>query len=101
MTSATIRRSDLQTPAPSITWPRVAAILDADGAPLAEVGLLGPPHGGRLVFGEVSEPAALLDDYFGIGGRQTMLHFDGGAVWGWLETRWEGCHRRWWLELDA
>jgi hypothetical protein len=50
--------------------------------------------------GDVHEPATLLDYYFGHGRRQLMLSFDGGTVAGWLETHWEGSHRRWWLELD-
>jgi hypothetical protein len=53
------------------------------------------------VFGDVYEPAALLDYYFGIGGRQTTIHFDGCVVRGWLGTRWAGSQRQWWLELDA
>jgi hypothetical protein len=79
----------------------VAAILDADGAPLSDVDVLGPPDSGRLWFGDVHEPAALLDYYFGQGGRQLMLCFDGGMVEGWLETHWEHSRRIWWLELDA
>jgi hypothetical protein len=100
MTSATIRRTEPQPTAPAITWPRPAAILDADGAQLSEVEVLGPPRDGRLSFGDVHEPAALLDYYFGHGRRQLMLSFDGGTVEGWLETHWEGSHRSWWLELD-
>jgi hypothetical protein len=101
VTSTTIRRSDPRPAPPTITWPRPASILDADGASLSEVEVLGPPHDGRLLFGEVHEPAALLDYYFGHGGRQTMLRFDCDTVEGWLETRWEGSQRQWWLELDA
>ena len=101
VTSATIRHSDPRPAPPTITWPRPAAILVPDGASLSEVVLLGSPHDGRLLFGEVNEPAALLDYYFGIGGRRITIHVDGCVVRGWLETRWEGSHRTWWLELDA
>lgn len=101
MTSATIRRSDPQPATPTIIWPDVAVILDADGKPLSEVDMLGPPDDGRLRFADVAEPSALLDYYFGQGGRQTTLRISSGTVEGWLETRWEGSHRRWWIELDA
>src|SRR6185295_10032459 len=83
-----------------ITWPRAATILDIDGALLSEADVLGPPHDGCLSFGDVHEPAALLDYYFGHGGRQVMLRSDGGTVAGRLETRYEGSQRSWWLELD-
>jgi hypothetical protein len=43
----------------------VAAILDVDGVLLSEVDVHGTPGGGRLSFGDVHEPAALLDYYFG------------------------------------
>lgn len=101
MTSPTLQRNDLRPVTPTITWPRAAAILDADGAPLSEVEVIGPPRDGRLLFGDVDEPAALLDYYFGSGGRQTMLRFEGETVEGWLETHWVGSTRTWWLEVDA
>jgi hypothetical protein len=101
MPSATIRHPAPQPTAPTITWPRVATILDADGMLLSEVDVLGPPHDGRLSFGDVQEPAALLDYYFGCGGRRPMLRIDCDTVEGWLETRYEGGQRSWWLELDV
>jgi hypothetical protein len=79
----------------------VATILDLDGALLSEVDVLGPPHDGRLSFGDVYEPAALLDYYFGSGERWLMVHIAGNTVEGWLETRYEGGERTWWIEIDA
>ena len=100
VTSATIRRSEPQAVAPTVTWPHTVAILDADGAYLTEADVSGPPRGGRLWFGDVDEPAALLDYCFGHGSRQVMLSLDGTPATGWLETRWEGHRRSWWLDLD-
>ncbi len=100
VTSATIRRSEPQAVAPTITWPLTVALLDSDGAYLTDVDVPGPPWGGRLLLGDVDEPAALLDYCFGYGGRQAMLSLDGAPVDGWLGTRWEGSHRSWWLDLN-
>jgi len=99
-TSATIRRSEPLPVAPAITWPRTVALLDADGAFLSDVDVPGPPWGGRLLLGDADEPAALLDYYFGHGGRQAMLSLDGAPMTGWLETCWGGSRRSWWIELD-
>jgi hypothetical protein len=100
-TSATIRRSGSQRSVPVILWPCAAVLLDADGAPLAGVDVLNPVEDGRLPFDAVDELAALLNYCFGQGKHQVMLSFENGIVEGWLETRWEGNHRSWWLELDA
>ena len=101
MTSATIRRSEPQPGASVILCPCAAVILDADGAPLSGVDVLEPIEEGSLPFGAVEEPAALLDYCFGRGKRQIMLSFESGVVEGWLETRWEGGDRSWWLELGG
>ncbi len=79
----------------------VVAILDSDGVHLTDVDVPGPPRGGRLVFGDVEEPAALLDYRFGHSDRQVMLFLHDVRIDGWLETRWDGGRRSWWLELDA
>jgi hypothetical protein len=100
-TSATIRRSESLLAAPTITWPRTATILDADGARLTEVDVAGPARGGRILLGGVQEPAALLGYCFGHGCRQVMLGLDDGPVDGWLGTSWEGSRRRWWIEVDG
>ena len=99
-TSATIRRSEPRLDAPAITWPRTHAILDADGAFLTDVDVVGPPRYGRILLGEVAEPAALLDYVFGHGCRDVMLDLGGAPVAGWLGTSWEGCRRSWWIEID-
>jgi hypothetical protein len=99
VTSATIRQSESHPATLAIIWPRTAAILDTDGTPLSEVDVLGPPSGGRLSFGDIDEPAALLDFYFGHGGRQLVLRFDDDTIEGRLETHWEGSQRSWWFEL--
>ena len=98
-TSATIRRSEPQRVAPTITWPRTVALLDSDGAFLTDVDVPGPACGGRLLLGDVNEPSALLDYYFGHGGRQVMLSLDDAPIAGWLETCWGGSGRSWWLDL--
>jgi hypothetical protein len=99
--SATIQRSEPQTAAPGITWPTVVAILDSDGKHLTDVDVPGPPRGGRLLLGDVEEPAALLDYCFGYSDRQVMLVLRDVLIDGWLETRWEGGRRSWWLEPVA
>ena len=99
-TSATIRRSELHGDAAAVTWPRTGAILDEDGALLIKVDVVGPARHGRVLFGEVDEPAALLDYTFGHGCRDVMLCLDGAPVEGWLGTSWEGCRRTWWIELN-
>lgn len=71
--SGLIRRSEPQPTAQVRTWPRTAAILDEDGQPLTSVDVLGPPRDGRLQFGDVREPAALLDQYFGRGAEIVMV----------------------------
>ena len=101
VTLATIQRNGPHPTVHVSIWPCVAAALDIDGAPLSGVDMLGPPEGGRLQFGNVDEPAALLAYFFGHGGRQILLSFDGGTIEGWLETRWECSHWTWWLELDG
>jgi hypothetical protein len=98
--SATNRQSEPHPVAPAITGPRTATILDLDGTPLSDVDVLGPPDDGRLAFGDIDEPAALLDYYFGQSGRQLVLRFDDDAVEGRLETQWEGSQRTWWFELS-
>jgi hypothetical protein len=98
--SATTRKSESHPVALAITWPCTAAIVDADGTPLSAVDVLGPPSGGRVSFGDIDEPAALLDFYFGRGGRQLVLRFDGDSLEGRLETHWEGSQRTWWFELS-
>src|SRR4051812_47798141 len=99
-TLAPIRRSPPHTTAQASTWPRTARILDADGAYLSDVDALGLPCDGRLLLGAVGEPAALLDQCFGRGDRQVMLDLEDAPLTGWLETRWEGGHRVWWIEPD-
>src|SRR4051812_49015541 len=101
MSSATIRHSPSQPTASTITWPRAATILDLDGMLVSEVDVLGPPHDGRLSFGDIQEPAALLDYYFGNGERRLMFRMDSDTVEGSLETRYEDSQRSWWLELDT
>jgi hypothetical protein len=91
--SATIQRSEPRTAAPGITWPTAVAILDSDGVHLTDVDVPGPPRSGRLLFGDIDEPAALLDYCFGHSDRQVMLFLHDVLVDGWLETRWEGGRR--------
>ena len=81
--------------------PFEATLHDVDGISLTGVDVLGPARGGRLSFDDVNEPSALLDYYFGRGGRQIMLRLNDGTIEGWLETHWEGTHRSWWLQQDA
>jgi len=100
MPSATIQRNKPRPTVSTITWPRAATILDTDGVLLSEVDVLGPPLDGRISFGDVHEPSALLDYFFGYGGRRPMLHIDGDIVEGRLHTNYEGSQRSWWLELD-
>jgi len=99
-TSTLIRRSELQPTAPAKTWPYVATIIDPDGAQLTEVAVLGPPRTGRLLFGDVSEQSALLDQYFGRGAQDVVLYLDDARIVGRLGTCWECSHRSWWLEVD-
>jgi hypothetical protein len=75
-------------------------VRDVDGAYLSDALVSGTQQGSRLVLDDVVESSALLDYYFGHGGRQVMLSVDGAPADGWLETSWEGCRRSWWLELD-
>jgi hypothetical protein len=100
-TSATIRRSEPLLTVPAITWPRPAAILDADGAPLTVVDVVGPARGGRILLGDVDEPTALLDYCFGHGCRRVMLSLGDAPVDGWLGTSWEGSRRSWWIEVPG
>jgi hypothetical protein len=99
-TLAPIRRSLPHATAQASTWPRTARILDADGAYLSDVDVPAPPRDGRLLLGVVGEPAALLDQCFGRGDRQVMSDLGDVPLEAWLETRWEGGHRVWWIELD-
>ena len=99
--SALTRRSEPQPIAPAKTWPRAATVLDPDGAQLTDVDVLGPPRGGRVLFGDVWEPAALLDQYFGRGAQIVMLSLDDAVMVGRLGTCWECSHRSWWLDLDG
>lgn len=99
-TSATIRRSEPLLTAPAITWPRTAAILDVDGRLLTEVDVVAPPRDGRIMLGDVDEPAELLDYVFGRGERRAMLSLGDPPVDGWLGTSWEDSRRSWWIELD-
>jgi hypothetical protein len=99
-TSATIRRSEPLPAAPTITWPRTAAILDVDGARLTDVDVVGPPRAGRILLGDAAESSALLDYVFGHGRRHVVLSFGDGALDGRLGTSWEGSRRSWWIELD-
>lgn len=100
VTSEAIRSSEPRRAAPTITWPQTVTVRDVDGAYLSDALVSAVQQGGRLVLDDVVEPSALLDYYFGQGGRQIMLSLDGAPAEGWLETRWEGCRRSWWLELD-
>lgn len=84
-----------------MTWPQTGAILDIDGRLLTEVDVAGPPRGGRIMLGDVDEPAALLGYVFGHGCRHVMLSLGNGPVDGWLGTSWEGSRRSWWLETDG
>ena len=84
---------------PLLLWPPSALLLDADGAALSDVGLLGPPRDDRVGLVEVEEPDALLGYYFGHGGRRVMLQLFERVVEGRLATRWAGIERDWWVEL--
>jgi hypothetical protein len=100
-TSATIRRSEPQLDASVLTWPRIAAILDADGALLTAANVTGPPRGGRVLLDDVAEPGALLDYVFGHSCRHVVLSLGDAPVEGCLGTSWEGCRRSWWLDVDG
>jgi hypothetical protein len=100
VTSAPIRHNEAQPTAVVQTWPRVEAILDADGQHLTDVGILGPPRGGRVELDDIGEPAALIDQYFGRGEQTVMLSLEDGRIVASLRTRWEGSRRSWWLEVD-
>jgi hypothetical protein len=99
VTSATIRSSEPHPVASPIDWRQTATILDTDGARLTDCDVRGPPQGKRLLLGDVNEPAALLSYYFGHGGRKVLLSLGNDVIEGWLETRWEGNRRGWWLDL--
>lgn len=98
-TSTTLRCSEPLLATSAITWPPTVAILDADGALLAEVDIAGPPRAGRILVGDASEPSALLDYVFGHGCHEVMLILDDGPVAGWLGTSWKGSRRRWWIDV--
>lgn len=98
-TSAVLRRSEPLPDAAGIVWPRTVAILDADGAPLTDIDVVGPPRAGQIVLGEAVEPSALLNYVFGKGSRQVMLDLDDGPHAGWLGTSWADSRRNWWIEL--
>ncbi len=100
MPSATIQHVTPHPTAVTTTWPRLGVTLDIDGVLLSEVDVLAPPLDGRLSFADVHEPSALLDYYFGYGERRLMLRIDDDTIEGRLETRYDGCQRSWWLELD-
>ena len=57
--STPIRRSEPRTMSPLRIWPHAATIVDADGAHLSDVDVLGPPQDGRILFGDVSEPGRI------------------------------------------
>ena len=84
---------------PPLVWPASATLLDADGAALCEVGLLGPPRADRVDLVDVEQPDALLGYYFGHGGRRVMLLLVEHLLGGTLATRWAGLERDWWVEL--
>src|SRR4051794_5045119 len=98
--SAPVRQREPRTTSLLRTWPHAATIVNEDGTHLSTIIVLGPPYDGRIVFGEVSEPAALLNHRFGRGGGQVMLIDNDDNIYGCLQTRWEGNHRTWWLEVD-
>ena len=99
MPATTTARVAPEALAPAPAWPARAVLLDADGAALSAVGLLGPPRGDRLDLTDVEAPDAVLDYYFGHGGRQVMLQLVQRVVEGTLGTRWSGLDRDWWVEL--
>jgi|SRR3954463_1849529 hypothetical protein len=101
VTTAPTRPSEAQQIAPAKTWPRAATVLDSDGAQLTNVDVLGAPRDGRVLFGDVWEPAALLDQYFGRGAQIVMLTLDDAVMVGRLATCWDRGHRSWWIELDG
>src|SRR5690348_12684672 len=82
-------------------WPASIALLDLDGRPLSEADVAGPFDDGCVALGEVAEPDLLLDYYFGRAGRRLMLDLGDRMIDGWLETRWDGGGRTWWVELDG
>ena len=84
---------------PPLPWPSSATLLDADGATLTDVGLLGPPRDNRVDLVDVVAPDALLGYYFGHGGRRVMLQLIERVLDGTLGTRWAGIDRDWWVEL--
>ena len=85
--------------APPTLWPTRAVLLDSDGAALSHVGLVGPPRGDRVDLTDVEAPDALIDYYFGHGGRQVMLQLVQRVVDGTFGTRWSGLDRDWWIDL--
>jgi hypothetical protein len=76
-----------------------APLLDADGAMLCQVALLGPPRDGCLILRDVDEPSVLLAYCFGRSQRDVMLDLADDVVEGHLETRWESGHRTWRIDL--
>ena len=54
-----------------------------------------------MLLSEVAKPEALLDYYFGKSARRLMLDLGDRVLDGWLETRWEGGNRSWWVELGC
>ncbi|MFN8632661.1 MAG: hypothetical protein U0893_02315 [Chloroflexota bacterium] len=96
---APTRPEGLQLDAPTTDLPHAITICDASGVPLSDADAVEPALDGRLTLRDVADSAALLERCFGLGDRQVTVTVDGVAVDGWLETRWEGGHRDWWVEL--
>jgi hypothetical protein len=98
-TTASTGTSVSQTkPQPPVCWPERIALLDHDGRTLSEAVVLEQSANGSVLLGEVGRPKALLDYYFGKSGRRLMVDLGDRVVDGWLETRWDGTTRSWWIE---
>jgi hypothetical protein len=79
-------------------WPPRVALLDCDGRLLSEADVPHQDDEGSVRLAEVAKPDALLGYYFGKSGRRLMVDLGDLVVDGWLETRWDGDRRSWWIE---
>jgi len=94
-TGASLSPTTLQ---PAVRWPARIRLLDHDGRLLSEAGVRSGTGQERVLLGDVVKPDALLDFYFGKSGRRLMVDLGDRLVDGWLETRWDGSTRSWWVE---
>jgi hypothetical protein len=92
-TDLTTARTRRQAP-----WPVRISLLDEDGRGLVEADVLGRASDGCMLLDEVAEPNVLLAYYFGKARRRLMVDLGDVVVDGWLETRWDGTARSWWVE---